>query len=358
MLKIAVFGFYGADETRVYLGDDKAHLSPVNTGDFMHIVWQMEPPETRIGTGSESPCFVKLTRLAETPIYVQSLHDRMAPGAALLNCQGYIAIIDAVKILAPKMIQNALRRLAEQQSGAHVMIAAGRQNEPEALSADEIRDALGLHRELPVYPYIPSEPKTVERMIRRLVRYVTEPHRAVPPVFADQTFKSKAAARPAAHTAEQVQPEQAAEGVPRIRGLGSVAVTVSDLARALDFYRGLLGFQVIGQIAVAGSPRGLVITHLEAGGILLELFSYADGTIAAADPLLEEARTGLRHLSVRVTGLDAIAEQLACAGVPFTLEAAEVAGGMRVAFVSDPDGTPIALVEGQPAYDSPLSLPG
>ena len=350
MLKIAVFGFYGPDQARVSRNEKDTHISPVNTDDFMRTVWQMEPPETRIGAGNDAPCFVKLTALTETPVYVQSLRDRMAPGAAMLNCQGYIAIIDAVKILAPKTIESALRRLAEHQPVAHLMIAAARQNEPEALSSDEIREVLGLHRDQPIYPYIPNEPKTVQRMVRRLVRYINDPERPVPPVFADQIIASSEPAEVEAIPVEEPAVEARPPAVPRIYGLGGVAITVSDLGRALDFYRGLLGFRMVGQLDVAGSQRGLVITHLDTGSGILELFSFASGDVVAPEEPAEIPQTGLRHISVRVSDLDAVAEQLACAEVPFTLEPSRVAGGMRAAFVKDPDGTPIALLEGEITY--------
>jgi len=132
MLKIAVFGFYRPDHFHTEADD---YDLPASTQRFMRIVWEMEPPATRIGA-PETSGFVKLTGLASEPVYVQALSDRLAPGAALCNCSGYIAIIDAVKILAPKTIQSTLRRLYELQPEAYLIIAAARQNEPDALSSD------------------------------------------------------------------------------------------------------------------------------------------------------------------------------------------------------------------------------
>ena len=322
---------------------DADHLSPVTTDDFMRVVWQMEPPETRIGGSPDAPCFAKLTGIAAQPVYVQSLSNRMAPGAALLNCDGYVAIIDAVKILAPRTIQNALHRLAELHPHAHLIIAAGRQSEPDALSSDEIRAVLGLHPDLPVYPYVPGEPKTVHRLVRRLARYISDPNRVPPPIFAGE--------RPVPPEELEALPVSAAAGraaappVPHIHGLAHVSVTVSDLSRALDFYRGLLGFCLLGHLDWPDDPDGLTITHLNTGCGILELFSYANAPVKPAPPA-DDMCAGLQHLALRVTDLDAIADQLRCAGVPFTMEPKNIPGGVRIAFLTDPDRTAIELIEG------------
>ncbi len=346
MLKIAVFGFYGPDQARILPRHSEEHVSPINTGDFMRVVWEMEPPATRVGSSTpDAPCFVKLTGLVNHPVYVQSISNRMAPGISYLQCDGYIAIIDAVKILGPKTIQNALRRLADQHPRAHLIIAAGRQNEPEALSSPDLRAALGLHPDLPVYPYVPSEPKTVQRLIRRLVRYISDPNRVAPPLFEGEDIPQgeTISIEPALFRAEK---PAAAPPPPHIQGLGHVSVTVSDLPRALDFYRGLLGFRLLGHLDVPSSERGLTITHLDTGRGVLELFSYSKAAVDPAIPEGDNPRAGLNHLALRVNGLDAIAEQLACAGVPFTLDPTDFAGGIRIAFLTDPDGTEIELMEG------------
>lgn len=178
MLKIGVFGFYHSDEAR-------RSLSPVSTREFMQTVWEMDPPDRRLGDRPDVPGFVKLTTITTLPVYVQALDDEMAHTAGLLNCDGYIAIIDAVKILAPKAIQSALHRLSVTHPEADLIIAAGRQNEPDALSSDEIRMILGLNPGLLVMPYVPSEAKTVHRLIRRLVHYIENPDRIPPSIFAE-----------------------------------------------------------------------------------------------------------------------------------------------------------------------------
>ncbi len=133
--------------------------------------------------------------------------------------------------------------------------------------------------------------------------------------------------------------------MPRIHGLAHIAITVSDLSHALDFYRGLLGFHLLGHLDWPDDPDGLTITLLDTGRGSLELFSYANAPVKPALPA-DDMRAGLQHLALHVTDLDAIAGQLACAGVPFTIEPKNIPGGVRIAFFTDPDGTSIELIEG------------
>jgi catechol 2,3-dioxygenase-like lactoylglutathione lyase family enzyme len=341
MLKIAVFGFYSPDWDSA---GSTRQRSPVSTRDFMCTVWEMEPPQTRVGDAPDILGFVKLTTVGTQPVYVQMLSDEMAQGAGLLNCDGYIAIIDAVKILAPRTIHNALRRLAELHPTADLNIAAARQNEPEALSSDEIRSILGLHPSLPIMPYVPDEPKTVHRLIRRMVRYIENPDRVPPPIFAGaQTVaplllaQDEAERPPAAHQAT-ITP------APRIERLDHVAIRVGDLARALAFYRDLLGFRVLGQIDVPGSDPPRTLTHLDTGRASLVLVSEQGGPPPSGE------RDHAFYLALRVSGLDDIVARLSQAGV--TLRSAPVSTpyGVRLAVIADPDGTLVHLIEGDFVY--------
>jgi catechol 2,3-dioxygenase-like lactoylglutathione lyase family enzyme len=344
MLKIAVFGFYGPDQTRIPPPGHEQHLSPVTTEEFMRCVWEMEPPDSRIGNTPETLKFVKLTKVTRQPVYVLAVSDRLAHSAGLLNCDGYIPIVDAVKILAPRAIQSALRRLRELRPTADLIIAAARQNEPDALSSDEIRAILGLDPALPIMPYVPTEPETVHRLIRRMVRYVDNPDRIPPPIFLGDAPPVPPESAPAdGSTAPGPAP------VPYIHGLDHVAITVSDLDRALAFYRGLLGFRLLGYLDFPGDPRGFRIAYLDTGQGILELFSFATAETSSAGQT-DDIQVGLRHFALRVTGVDAIAEALRQAGVPFALPPTDAVGGVRIAFFTDPDGTLIELIEGEITY--------
>ena len=347
MLKIAVFGFYSPDQSRPAATDGSPHLSPVSTEEFIRTVWEMEPEESRIGATPDALGFVKLTTLTTQPVYVQRLSDDMAHDAGLLACDGYIAIIDAVKILAPRAIHNALRRLRAQHPAADVIIAAGRQHEPDAFSSDEIRQMLGLSPALPIMPYVPGEPKTVHRLIRRLVRYIDNPDRVPPPIFArERTLAPPIPAR------DDDSPTPAAQTTiapaPRIERLDHVAIAVTDLERALAFYQGLLGFRPLGQIDLPGEDPPRTLAHLDTGRGALALISGAEGSAGRAAE--EGTRPGPLYVALHVAGLEAIVARLARAGVAVRSAPVSTPYGVRMAEVADPDGTPIRLIEGDFIY--------
>ena len=74
-----------------------------------------------------------------------------------------------------------------------------------------------------------------------------------------------------------------------------VAVTVADLPAALAFWRDRFGFEVIGEIRHHGDPRGFLMTYLQAGQAVLEVFSF-DAADRAEPPV------GAGSSSARVHG--------------------------------------------------------
>lgn len=330
MIKITVFGFYCPDDSQP--GEDCR--SPVNTRDFMRVVWELEPPASRVGHDPDMVRFAKLTELFIHPVYVQALSDEMASSAGLLKSDGYIAIIDAVKILAPNAIRAALRRLATLNPRADLIIAAGRQNEPEALSSDEIREVLELHPSLLVMPYVPDQPKTVYRIIRRLVRYIDNPQHVPTPIFAGDVL-----AVPAVLDAAPPPPEDVPAPIPRIHGMAGISVPVREMGRALVFYRDLLGFRVLGPVEDP-ERQGRAVLHLDTGRGVLQLVEVGAARNGASPA----------HLLLRVVALDALVTALAGAGARVIAAPAPTPYGVRRAVLADPDGSLVELVEGEVSY--------
>ncbi len=147
--------------------------------------------------------------------------------------------------------------------------------------------------------------------------------------------------------------------------LSHLGLCVSDLARSKRFYVDALGFRELGDLRAAGretaallevSEASLHAVYLERDGLRLELLHFEQpGTTGAGDPRAMNA-PGLTHLSFRVTDLDrAIAAVEASGGR--CLEGSRVempALHTRVAFVLDPDGTRLELLE---APGDPRALP-
>ena len=108
-----------------------------------------------------------------------------------------------------------------------------------------------------------------------------------------------------------------------------VAVTAGDLDATLAFYRDTLGYQVIGQICQDQDPRGFLLTYLQAGDAVLEVFTFS--APKTANPWTpDEPRLGIRHVALG----DADPAALTAAG------ARPVGDGL----VTDPDGIPLRLV--------------
>jgi catechol 2,3-dioxygenase-like lactoylglutathione lyase family enzyme len=142
-----------------------------------------------------------------------------------------------------------------------------------------------------------------------------------------------------------------------IRRLSHHGLCVSDLERALPFYRDGLGFAEVSRLRFtdAGTQKllgipGVVLeaVYLRRDGTTLELLHFPQpGTqlTAAPRPLNQ---VGLTHLSFLVSDLDGVLAKLRALGAT-VLEATRLDSqgkGSNAIFVTDPDGTRIELVEG------------
>jgi catechol 2,3-dioxygenase-like lactoylglutathione lyase family enzyme len=100
-----------------------------------------------------------------------------------------------------------------------------------------------------------------------------------------------------------------------------VALTVSDLPAALRFWRDQMGFEIIGEIRHHDDPRGFLMTYLQAGPAVLEVFSFDVPVSAHHLPTEGESLLGFRGIGL---GVDKPAPAgrrlLAPGGVPVTLE--------------------------------------
>ncbi|WP_205875339.1 VOC family protein [Mycobacterium camsae] len=130
-----------------------------------------------------------------------------------------------------------------------------------------------------------------------------------------------------------------------------LVVGVTDMDRALRFYRGVLGMEVVFETLISGEPfdavlhatrrqEGRVVGGL-LGGVMIELLSLG------AAPEHKQARrgiTGIHNLALSVTDLDDTHRRIAEAGHPPEQEPFEI-GGVRMFFVKDPDGTTVEFIE-------------
>lgn len=125
-------------------------------------------------------------------------------------------------------------------------------------------------------------------------------------------------------------------------GFEHVGMTSGDMDRSIAFYCGLLGLA----LRLRKANEGGEVAFLDAGGGMLEIIAPKAEAGRFRDVPLSEA--GLRHLTLAYDDVDAMVSRLAAAGVeivehPRPAHNTEMI--CRVAFVRDPDGIIVELIE-------------
>ena len=131
-----------------------------------------------------------------------------------------------------------------------------------------------------------------------------------------------------------------------------LVVGVTDMDRALAFYRDALGMDVVFETLISGEPfdavlhskhkqEGRVVGGL-LGGLMVELLSL--GAEPAMNKPARRGITGIQNVSLSVVDLDDTHRRIREAGYPPEQEPFEI-GGVRMFFVKDPDGTPVEFIE-------------
>jgi catechol 2,3-dioxygenase-like lactoylglutathione lyase family enzyme len=135
-----------------------------------------------------------------------------------------------------------------------------------------------------------------------------------------------------------------------------VGICVTDVESSLRFYRDFLGFQPVHELEIQGKPTARLLRlekvelralFLERDGVRIELLHYATpGHIGEPAPRAMN-RIGLTHLSIQVEDIDEALAGVEPAGgrvLKETIVSVEQTGA-RAAFLTDPDGTLIELVQ-------------
>ena len=127
--------------------------------------------------------------------------------------------------------------------------------------------------------------------------------------------------------------------------LDHIAITVHDMERAVDFYRDVLGLEVLGQLLLNEGTFKLV--YLQAGAGRIELFAFTEeGRRSQTADRNEDP--GFKHVAFGVDDVDAVAGRLKAKSVRFTVEPTDAPGGVRLAFFHDPDGNLLEIVDRLP----------
>jgi lactoylglutathione lyase len=126
-----------------------------------------------------------------------------------------------------------------------------------------------------------------------------------------------------------------------VTGIGHAAIRVKDIGRTLDFYVGKLGFEEMFRLDRDGK---LWIVYLRiTDEQFLEVFPDAIGERAPP----REAN-GLNHICLTVADMDAALKRLTQADIPLAREKQMGVDGNWQAWIEDPDGNRIELMQMSP----------
>ena len=128
-----------------------------------------------------------------------------------------------------------------------------------------------------------------------------------------------------------------------ITGIGHIALKVHDIERSLDFYRDRLGF-----------PEMMRIDKPE-GGLWLVYLRVTDEQFIEIFPGAENERApgwnanGMNHMCLAIDDIEALVAEIEAAGIPLLMPLKFAVDGNWQAWIEDPDGNRIELMQMDPA---------
>jgi lactoylglutathione lyase len=128
--------------------------------------------------------------------------------------------------------------------------------------------------------------------------------------------------------------------------LDHAGLSVADLEAAQAFYKRAFGFELEFAFELSGGIRGAML-RLESGG-RLELFEHPepDAGLTPVSPLEALATRGYGHFALSAPDIDALFERAWRAGAAEKVSPRpSPEPGVRFAFLADPEGNLVELVE-------------
>lgn len=125
--------------------------------------------------------------------------------------------------------------------------------------------------------------------------------------------------------------------------IGHVALRTRDIERSIAFYTEKLGCAEMMRLRYDDGSLFLVYLRVT-DTQYLELFPYGVGENTPGRDVV-----AINHLCLTVENIEKTIAELALAGVPLTREMRRAADGNRQAWIEDPDGTRIEMMEMAPA---------
>jgi lactoylglutathione lyase len=127
-----------------------------------------------------------------------------------------------------------------------------------------------------------------------------------------------------------------------ITGIGHIALKVWDLDRSLDFYVNRLGFAEMMRLSKDDGSLWLVYLRIS-DSQFLEIFPGAD-----SDRSPGWDGNAISHVCLEVDDLDRVVDDIEKAGIALTIAKKTSADRNRQAWIEDPDGNRIELMQMHP----------
>jgi lactoylglutathione lyase len=127
-----------------------------------------------------------------------------------------------------------------------------------------------------------------------------------------------------------------------IKAFGHIALRVTDLQRSLDFWEKGLGFPEMTRLLNDKGDAWIVYLRVT-DEFFLELFPGAE-----ADTAPRPNTSGLHHLCLSIEDIDATTKRIEAAGIKLTSPISTGLDGNRGAWITDPDGHGVELMEMDP----------
>ncbi|HLY34939.1 MAG TPA: VOC family protein [Jatrophihabitantaceae bacterium] len=117
-----------------------------------------------------------------------------------------------------------------------------------------------------------------------------------------------------------------------------IGIVVRDAEKSLAFYRDVLGLDYLGDLTFPGNH----MWRFQAGKSVIKLLEQTP-TPEAANPV--DDASGFRYLSLFVSNIDELVADVEAAGCTIAIPVTEFQPGARFAFVQDPEGNRIELLD-------------
>lgn len=124
-------------------------------------------------------------------------------------------------------------------------------------------------------------------------------------------------------------------GVQLAKNSIDLGIITCDAEAALKFYRDTLGFKPAGEMPM---PGGGTMYRLMCGESMIKVIELEKEPPAHAPPGGIQGATGYRYWTMSVTNLPEMVEACNAGGYKVVVPETEIAPGLKIAMVEDPDG--------------------